>query len=366
MGEGQSRRRGWVRIAWGVGLLVALLLVLRLAVVVRSVSIPLLVAFIVAYFLAPVVKGLSKRGVPVPAAIALILLAAIVLVGGAGALIGPQLAEEFSDLPEKTRLMIERCMVWAEARFDIDLQEARADLREMLSEKITELPESAVAAPAKRVLAAVYGGAMGTLSLFVGLGMTLIFMFFILRDFDRMVAAGRDLVPPRFRPFVDARSREVDRAMSSFLRGQLTVAGILTVLYTVGFLIVGLPLAVAVGIIAGVGNIIPFVGTAVGLVLATGLVLLEEPTLSWLLATWGVFVVVQALEGWVITPKVVGESLDLSPFVVIVSVLVFGELFGFVGVLVAVPLTAVIKIFGRALLTSYRESTFFEEEESAP
>lgn len=367
MGEGTAGgRRGWVRIAWGFGTLLVLFSLVWLAMAVRSVSIPLLLGFIVAYFLAPVVKGLAKRGVPVPAAIALILLVAILLVGGAGALLGPQLADEFADLPEKTRLMAERCMAWAETRFDIDLEEARASLRELLSEKISTLDQSAIATPAARVLGAIYGGAMGTLSALIGIGMTLIFTFFMLRDFDRVVAAARDLVPPRFRPFVDARAREIDRAMSSFLRGQLTVAGILSVLYIIGFLIVGIPLAVAVGLIAGLGNVIPFVGTAVGLVLAIGLVLLEEPTMGMLGGTLGVFLVVQALEGWVITPKIVGESLDLSPFVVIVAVLVFGELFGFVGVLIAVPLTAVLKILGRSVMTSYRESEFFEEDGAAP
>jgi predicted PurR-regulated permease PerM len=361
---GHRGRNGRKRLAWGVGSVAALLGLVWLAMAVRSVSIPLLLAFILAYFLAPVVKTLAKRGLPPPAAIALILVGAALVLFGAGALLGPQLAEEFADLPEKTRDMAERLMAWAETRFDVDLGEARAELRSMLAERIGELDQGAVAGPASRVLAAIYGGAMGTFSVLVGLVMTVVFTFFMLRDFDRLVAAARELVPPRFRPFVGDRAREIDRAMSSFLRGQLSVAGILAVLYVVGFLIVGLPLAVAVGLIAGLGNVIPFVGTAVGVVLATGLVLMEDPGWTMLLSTWGVFVVVQLLEGWVITPRIVGESLDLSPFVVIVAVLVFGELFGFVGVLVAVPLTAVIKILGKSLLTGYRESAFFAEAEA--
>jgi predicted PurR-regulated permease PerM len=328
------------------------------------VSIPLLVAFIVAYFLRPVVRSLQRRGLPGPLAIVLILLSALLLVAGLVAVLGPQLAGEFADLPEKLQLMWERVTHWAEARFGVDLTEAREAFTDLAVAKLKELPESG-GSPARSVLAALYGGATSTLAALVGLFLTLVFIFFMLRGFDRVITAVRDLVPPRYRDSVVARAREIDRAMSSFLRGQITVAMILAVLYTLGFLLVGVPLAVAVGLIAGLGNVIPFVGTAIGVVLATGLVLLENPGWTQLLAVWGVFAVVQALEGWVITPKIVGESLDLSPFVVIVAVMVFGELFGFVGVLVAVPLTAVLKILGSSLLAGYRDSAFFVEKKRA-
>ena len=370
-GNAQVDRRGWVRVAWGLGSVLALLGLLLLAGQVRSVSVPLLVAFIAAYFLTPVVKGLAKRGMPTSLAIVLILLVSFLLVAGFFAALGPQLAEEFAGLPDKLRLMGDRVIAWAEATFEVDLYEARAAVADLFVAKLKSIPEQglgavgAVREPARDVLAAIYGGAAGTLSVLIGLVMSLVFTFFMLRDFDKLVVGIRDLVPPRYRDFVVARAREIDTAMSSFLRGQITVALILAVLYAVGFLIVGLPLAVAVGLIAGLGNVVPFLGTTIGVVLATGLVLLEDPGWGVLLATWAVFLVVQTLEGWVITPKIVGESLDLSPFLVIVAVMVFGDLFGFVGVLVAVPLTAVLKILGRSLLSGYRESAWFAERDAA-
>lgn len=355
-----SRRR-WQRVGWGLGTLLALAALVWLAVEVPAVSIPMLLAFILAYVLDPVVKLLAARGVPRTLAVVFILVLALLVVAGIAALLGPTVMRELADVPAKAEQILGRTLVWAEATFGVDLGDAREAVREFLREQ--SLDAGDVTAPAARVARAIYGGAIGTIGFVVGAIMTLVFTFFMLRGYGRVLESVRDLIPVRYRAFVGDRAREIDTAMSSFLRGQLTVATILAALYVTGFLIVGQPLAVAVGLIAGFGNVIPFVGTAIGVVLATGLILLEQPTWTMVLSSWAVFAVVQALEGWVITPKIVGESLDLSPFVVIVAVLVFGELFGFVGVLVAVPLTAVIKILGRVILEAYRESAFFNQED---
>jgi len=355
------RTRAWMRFGWAAGSLLALASVVWLAVAVPTVSVPLLVAFIVAYFLEPVLRALTARGVPRTLAIVLVLLGGLLIVAGALALLGPQIADELADLPDKLQTILVSTMRWAEATFAVDLETARTAIADFAREQLQTLDERAVVDPLRNVLRAVYGGAKGTLSVIVGIAMTFVFLFFMMRDYGRVIAAVHDLVPRRHRDAVAARAREIDRALSSFLRGQLLVAAILAVLYTSGFLIVGTPLAAVVGLISGAGNVIPYVGTTIGAVLATGLVLIEDPGWPMLLGTWGVFAVVQLLEGWVITPKIVGESVDLSPFVVIVAVLAFGELFGFVGVLIAVPMTAVLKILGRVLLESYRRSGFFRE-----
>ena len=216
-------------------------------------------------------------------------------------------------------------------------------------------------APAGSVVKAIFGGTVSVIASLAGVVMIPVFAFYLLRDFDRLVAYVHDLVPAGYREPVSARFREIDEAMSSFIRGQLTVAAILACLYSLGLWLVGIPLALVVGLVAGLGNMIPYVGTTIGLILATLMSLLDWHGFGHLLLVYGVFVVVEGLQGWVITPKIVGESVGLSPFTVIIAVLVFGELLGFFGVLVAVPLAAVLKILLRVLLEHYRASGFYRE-----
>ncbi len=229
-----------------------------------------------------------------------------------------------------------------------------AALNQLEATKITGL-----AAPIGKVLRTFFGGTVSLLASLAGLLMIPVFAFYLLRDFDRIVADVYGLLPADYRDPIAARFREIDQTMGLFVRGQLTVAGLLALLYTLGFWIVGLPLATLVGIVAGIGNIVPYLGTGLGVTLATALALLDWHGVGHLLAVYAVFVVVQGLEGWVITPKIVGESVGLSPFVVIVAVLVFGDLFGFFGVLVAVPLAAILKILLRVAVEAYRDSEFY-------
>jgi predicted PurR-regulated permease PerM len=188
-----------------------------------------------------------------------------------------------------------------------------------------------------------------------------IFAFFLLRDFDIIVAKIAALIPKAYRPFIGDRFTEIDGALSSFIRGQVSVAALLSVLYVSGFYLVELPLALVVGLIAGIGNLIPLVGTVLGLLFAGLVLLLEGQGWGQVGAVAGVFVVVQLLESWVITPKIVGESVGLSTLGVIVSFMVFGELFGFYGLLLAIPLAAIFKILLRELLDAYTSSRFFSE-----
>jgi predicted PurR-regulated permease PerM len=139
----------------------------------------------------------------------------------------------------------------------------------------------------------------------------------------------------------------------------MLVGAILCVLYSAGFWIVGTPYPFLIGIVSGLGNFIPFVGTLFGVVLATALVLLDGSGWTTLLLTFAVFGVVQGLESWVITPRIVGRRVGLSPLAVLVAVLVFGELFGLVGVVLAVPVAAALRITGSLVLQSYRRSVVY-------
>jgi predicted PurR-regulated permease PerM len=347
------------RVLWGLGVLGVLAALVALASAVRSVTVPLLVAFVIAYLLDPVVDRFEARGIGRTPAI-IVLLGTFLLVGGLVVLLlVPQVVTEFAQVPEKLGLLLTRAEDALQHEMGVTLP---SSFREALTAALNQLEATKItglAAPLGHVLRTFFGGTVSLLASLAGLLMIPVFAFYLLRDFDRIVAHVHDLLPAGYREPIAARFREIDETMGLFVRGQLTVAGLLALLYTLGFWIVGLPLATLVGIVAGIGNIVPYLGTGLGVTLATALALLDWHGVGHLLAVYAVFVVVQGLEGWVITPKIVGESVGLSPFVVIVAVLVFGDLFGFFGVLVAVPLAAILKILLRVALEAYRDSEFY-------
>jgi predicted PurR-regulated permease PerM len=188
-----------------------------------------------------------------------------------------------------------------------------------------------------------------------------VFLFYFLRDFDRMKAAVARLLPPRDRQQIRARFTEIDTVCAAFVRGQATVAAILGIVYAVGLTLAGVKLGLLIGLLAGVASLVPFAGPAVGLALSGVAVVVDWHEGSLWIAAFAAltFVVGQILEGYVITPRVVGEKVGLSPVAVMLAVLAFGELLGFAGLLLAVPVAAVGKVVGGVLVRNYRKSAFF-------
>lgn len=358
--EQADKRRRWIRLGWAVGVGVALVATVVLAGQVKSFTVPFLTAFILAYLLDPLVDRIEARGVARTAAIGVLLL---FIVGGGAVLfvlVVPQVVREFALIPAKLVALVEQLRPWAAETLGIDLPTNIGELFGGLETAMGEQDARSFLGPAKGLVKTVFGGTASLLSSIIGAFMIPVFAFFLLRDFDDIVDHARELVPRDYRTFVVARFREIDEAMGSFVRGQLTVSAVLTVLYAIGFAVVGLPLALPVAIIAGVGNLVPYLGTTIGLLLAVVALAIDWTSWGHAAACFGVFGVVQVLEGWLITPRIVGDSVGLSTLAVIVAVLVFSELFGFYGVLLAIPLAAILKILGRVVLDQYRASDFFE------
>jgi predicted PurR-regulated permease PerM len=181
------------------------------------------------------------------------------------------------------------------------------------------------------------------------------------------MASLLDLVPPRHRALVLERVGEVDFVLGQFVRGQLLVMLLLAIAYGVGFSMVSVPLAVPIGIVAGALSFIPYVGGAIALVLSVMMSLLHGASFGQLLAVISVYAVVQLLEGFVITPRVVGEKLGLSPLSVLFALMAGGELFGFLGVMAALPVAAVLKvILGRGVLRYRTSALYVPREKSEP
>ena len=347
----------------GAIVLAAVLLVLR---VLSAALTPLAAAFVIAYLLDPVIDRFEARRVSRRVAIfVLIALVGAAWLGGLLVVV-PKLQREIAGLAERMPGYLDRLVTVVipqiEARLGVTLPHTIGDVVARVRAGEIPLPVEPLREALTRTLAAGFG----TVSSLVGLLVIPILAYYMLVEFDDIVARMALWVPPRQREYVVEKARTVDRLVSGFLRGQLLVALALGVLYAVGFTVIGIDLAVGVGLLAGALALVPYLGSAVALASASILAVLQYG-IDWHLgAVVGWYVAVQTVEGFVLTPRIVGSSVGLHPAVVIVALLIGGDLFGFLGLLVAVPGAAIVKVFVDELFAIYRSSSLFEDEGGTP
>jgi len=342
----------------------AAVLTVYLLYVLRGALTPVFFAFLIAYLLDPVVDRLEGRGLPRALAIVVLL---ILLLGGLGLfvlLVVPSvlgdIAEFSRELPGRVQALLADARPWLLAH-GIEVPTTLEGALEQFHVDTREIAGRAVA-PAGAVLGWLAGGTASVLSAAVGLLIVPVFAFYLLYDFDRIVVVTADLVPLRFRSLLRSVITEIDQMMSQFVRGQLTVMAILAALYSIGYSIVGVPLAVVIGVVAGALSFIPYVGGATALGLGLLMTVLAGdwwPAIVWVVVVYGV---IQAAEGLLITPRIVGDKVGLSAVWVLFALMVGGEAFGFMGVLLAVPSAAVAKILVRRAMVYYRSTEFYRRE----
>ena len=193
-----------------------------------------------------------------------------------------------------------------------------------------------------------------------------LFTFYFLIDYKKITSFFKDLVPPRHREKVLSILGDIDDVLAGFIRGQGTVCFILAVVYSIALSIAGVPAGVTVGVVAGLFNFVPYLGTALGVILSCVFLLLEGAGAVSYAAVGGIFLVVNILDGLFLTPRILGKKLGLAPVAVILAIMAFSELFGFLGVLMAVPLTAIGKVLGKRVIETYRQSRAFSNKKEAP
>jgi predicted PurR-regulated permease PerM len=190
-------------------------------------------------------------------------------------------------------------------------------------------------------------------------------LFYLLMEWRRFTTLQVNLVPPRMRSVVDSFTHEADDVLGQYLRGQLLVMAALAVYYSVGLMLFGLDLALPIGVFTGLAVAIPYVGFGLGLVMAllAGFLEFSAQTghVSALVMVAVVYGLGQLIESFVLTPRLVGERIGLHPLAVIFALLVFGHLLGFVGVLIALPLSAVLLVGMRRLRSAYLDSALYQE-----
>ena len=184
--------------------------------------------------------------------------------------------------------------------------------------------------------------------------------FYLLRDWDRLVAAIRALIPSEYEGAVVKVVSDCDEVLSAFIRGQLLIMLLLGCIYAFGLTIVGIDLAILIGMLAGLASIVPYLGVITGILAATAAALFQFHDVHHVVYVAIVFGIGQILEAAVLTPLLVGDRIGLHPVAVIFAVLAGGQLFGFTGVLLALPAAAVIMVFVRHALGHYKQSGYFE------
>lgn len=347
----QIRAASWVAIAAVAGLLLSLL---------SPVLTPFLVAGVMAYVLHPLVERLHSRRVPrwLGAGFAIGLL--MVVLFAVLLLIVPVITKQVPLLREQVPLLLDRindALAPLAARAGIDLQidvtQVRAWLSRIVAGHEGEIVDSVVAS--LRIGGSAVAAVIGNLFLMP------IVAYYLLLDWNGLVVRSKSLIPPRFRPGVQSFLDETDEVLGQYLRGQLLVMGLLAVLYTVGLAVVGLKLALPIGVFTGLAVFVPYLGFGVGMVLALLAALLQFQTLLGVALVGGVYMVGQVIESMYLTPRLLGERIGLHPITVIFALLAFGHLFGFVGVLIALPASAVLLVAVRRVRRSYLDSALYQD-----
>ncbi|HTY19186.1 MAG TPA: AI-2E family transporter [Myxococcota bacterium] len=344
---------------WGIVAGLAAAAFFALLWVLKAALTPLAGAFVIAYLLDPVIDRFERRGVRRSIAIFLLLALSAAALGGFLLFVMPKLQREIAALTERMPGYLDQLntavIPGIEQRFHVQLPHTLDDLIARVRSGDIPLPLEEL----RKLLEGAFRYVTGTLSAAVGLIVIPILAYYLLVEFDDLVARAARYIPPRSLPYVTEKAQTVNRLVSGFLHGQLVVAATLGFLYATGFSVIGIDLAIGVGVLAGVLALVPYLGSAVALATASILCVLKFGLDGHLLAVFAWYALCQTLEGFVLTPRIVGHSVGLHPAVVIVALLIFGDLFGFLGLLIAVPGAAVVKVFAEEALDAYRRSSLF-------
>lgn len=353
-----ARWRFWVAAA-AVFLLILWLL--------NDILLPFVVGIVVAYFLDPVVARLQRLGMSRTWATTAVTILAVLIAFGVVMAILPPLFGQVQALIVKAP----EYFVQATARVQPLIEPLRNKLglpplsMHDLQAEATQWAGQALAI-AGSVVGQVAKRGAALINLFALLFLTPVVTFYLLRDWEKLIAAIDGALPLDYADTIRKLARESNAAIAGYLRGQALVCIILGSIYAIGLSLVGLQFGLVIGLIAGAISFIPFVGTFVGAVMALGMALAQFPP-DWfgVVRVALVFLFGQTMEGNVLSPKLVGDRVGLHPVWIMFALLAGGSLFGFVGILIAVPTAAVIGVIVRHLLGRYRESGIYRGDNPA-
>jgi sporulation integral membrane protein YtvI len=340
-------------------------IIFAVAVSLREAFYPFIIAFLIAYFFDPLLDWMEEKKIPRTAATLIVLTGFFLIMFAAGFMLYPvierQVLAGIAQLPEYADAGREKVAPLLDKFSSMDSERSR-ELVASVMEKLGTLPVL--------ILKYIYGFVMsafsslgGFVSSFFNMFVIPVAAFYFMRDIDVMKERMRELIPERYREKVDSIYHDINKTLSAFVRGQFTVALVMAFFYSVGLYVIGTPMGIFIGILAGFSGIIPYLSLVTGLIPALVLTWFQFGFEWQMLAVLGLFGAVQLLEGFYLTPKIMGKSVGLHPVAIMLALLVGGFAFGFVGIIIAVPAAAVLKVFWYHFDKYYRSSEYYKSED---
>lgn len=326
---------------------------------IASILWPFVTAFILAYLLSPMVRQLQKF-MPRNVAIAVIVLSILAVLTGLGAVVIPKVISEVSEfvrrLPTYGAALVsvyDGILVWVEA--EVGYAVALEDIQQWL---LTRLPEVGRVF-ADQTTSALKGFSSG-IAAFLNLLMIPFVTFYILKDYEKIGGLIERSMPPRYLPPVKAFWSQIDDVLGHYIRGQMLVCSFIALLTALGLGVLGIRYAVLLGLMAGLFNLVPFIGLTVSLVISALIAGLDADPVMGVVKVVVVFVIVQGIEGNFLSPKVVGQRVGLHPGWVMFALVLFAHFWGFIGMVIAIPVAAVINILVRIVANRYFNSHYYQ------
>jgi predicted PurR-regulated permease PerM len=338
-----------------------------LVYILAPVITPFAISAALAYFGDPLVDRLQKvsiwrwkvgRSVAVGIVFVMMLSLLTIVLLIIIPLLVDQVRQLIHRLPEWIEWFSGTALPWLANQLGFELQDFDpAAFSEMLKQHWKEISSAAF-----KVVDIVSRGGVAVLTLFTNLILIPVVTFYLLRDWDLLIRGTHDLLPRNIESEISQMAADVDKVLGAFFRGQLMVMFALGLIYSVGLALVGIEFAALIGMGAGLLSIVPYLGSIVGVLVAAGAAIFQYQDVFHLLMVLLVFGVGQSAEGMYLTPKLVGDQIGLHPVTVIFAVLAGGQLFGFLGILLALPVAAALNVLVRHMHKKYRQSELYNSQ----
>lgn len=322
-----------------------------------------LAALILAYVLQPVARVIQQARLPKALGALAAVATGLVAATGLLILLANILQREVPQIRAQLPSWLEESQRWLgpqlqKLNIELDWTRMKTQLIDRLTQHLSDNTDTVISASIDTLLAS----GQTFIAVLAGLVLAVFIVFYLLVDWAALFQRLAELIPPRHRETAQSLAQECDELLSQYLRGQLVVMLILAAYYALALYFLGMAGGIAIGIFTGLAIFIPYIGFGVGLLLALGSALLQFGPSLMLLAVGGVYLVGQLVESFLLTPKLVGERIGLHPIAVIFALLFFGSLFGFFGVLLALPAAAISLVALRFVKARYKSSDWYQKK----
>ncbi|MDA0820841.1 MAG: AI-2E family transporter [Proteobacteria bacterium] len=343
--------------------LVSAVLLSWLTYLLAPVLTPFLISLLLAYLGDPLVDRLERLRISRTGSVVIVFIGMLFLAGAAILVLLPAMQAQFVILVHNIPAAIDWLQQWLLPKVSsiLDIEGVSLDVASVKDTLLGHWQE--MGSLAKILMAHIGRSGQLIIGWVTYLLLIPVVTFYLLRDWDLLVKNAHDLLPRRIEQLVVKLAREIDAVLAEFLRGQLSVMAALGTFYVVGLWLVGLELAFIVGVLAGIVSFVPYLGVIVGVVLAGLAALVQFHDMTHVLMVAAVFGVGQLAEGMILSPLLVGDRIGLHPVAVIFAVMAGGQLFGFLGVLLALPVAAVIVVLLRHSKREYQLSGLYRADD---